>query len=83
MSKKFLHCLRIQFPPNHYEEERIAEAENKVAEYENMFSSPDFFSQHGSDSAKLQAEFENAQKELASLYSRWEELEAKAAECQK
>ena len=62
-------------------EERIAAAEEKVAEYENMFSSPDFFAQHGNDSAKLQQEFENAQKELASLYSRWEELEAKAAEC--
>ena len=62
-------------------EDRIAAAEEKVAEYENMFSSPDFFSNHGSDSAKLQQEFEEAQKELASLYSRWEELEAKAAEC--
>ena len=64
-------------------EERIAAAEEKVSEYENLFSSPDFFAQHGNDSAKLQQEFENAQKELASLYSRWEELEAKAAECQK
>ena len=62
-------------------EERIAAAEEKVSEYENMFSSPDFFSTHGSDSARLQQEFEEAQKELASLYSRWEELEAKAAEC--
>ena len=62
---------------------RIAAAEEKVSEYENLFSSPDFFAQHGNDSAKLQQEFENAQKELASLYSRWEELEAKAAECQK
>ena len=61
-------------------EERIAAAEEKVAEYESMFSSPDFFSNHGNDSAKLQQEFEEAQKELASLYSRWEELEAKAAE---
>ncbi|MBE6385674.1 MAG: ABC-F family ATP-binding cassette domain-containing protein [Lentisphaerae bacterium] len=64
-------------------EERIAAAEEKVAEYENMFSSPDFFAQHGTDSAKLQQEFENAQKELAALYSRWEELETKAAECKK
>jgi ATP-binding cassette subfamily F protein uup len=62
-------------------EERIGAAEEKVSEYENMFSSPDFFSTHGADSAKLQQEFEAAQKELASLYSRWEELEAKAAEC--
>ena len=64
-------------------EERIGAAEEKIAEYENMFASPDFFAQHGSDSAKLQQEFENAQKELAALYSRWEELEAKAAECKK
>jgi hypothetical protein len=61
-------------------EERIAAAEEKVSEYENMFSSPDFFAAHGNDSAKLQQEFEEAQKELASLYSRWEELETKAAE---
>lgn len=25
MKKEFLHCLRIQFPPNHYEDERIEE----------------------------------------------------------
>ena len=61
-------------------EQRIAAAEEKVSEYENMFSSPDFFAAHGNDSAKLQQEFEEAQKELASLYSRWEELETKAAE---
>ena len=64
-------------------EERIFAAEEKVSEYENMFSSPDFFANHGSDSAKLQGEFEKAQQELAALYARWEELEAKAAECQK
>ena len=61
-------------------EQRIAAAEEKVSEYENMFSSPDFFAAHGNDRAKLQQEFEEAQKELASLYSRWEELETKAAE---
>ena len=64
-------------------EERIFAAEEKVSEYENMFSSPDFFANHGSDSAKLQEEFEKAQQELAALYARWEELEAKAAECQR
>lgn len=62
-------------------EERIAAAEEKVAEFEALFSAPDFFAAHGSESARLQEEFEAAQKELASLYSRWEELEAKAAEC--
>lgn len=25
MRKEFLHCLRIQFPPNHHEDERIEE----------------------------------------------------------
>ena len=59
----------------------VAAAEEKVAEYEALFSSPDFFQSHGGESARLQAEFEEAQKKAASLYSRWEELEAKAAEC--
>ena len=63
-------------------EETVAAAEEKVAGYEALFSAPDFFSVHGADSARLQAEFEAAQKEVASLYARWEELEAKAAECQ-
>lgn len=33
MNKEFLHCLRIQFPPNHYEDERIAEVVSYCKEY--------------------------------------------------
>jgi len=33
MRKKFLHCLRIQFPPNHYEDERIAEVVDYCVKY--------------------------------------------------
>ena len=61
-------------------EDAVAAAEEKVAEYEALFSSPDFFQTHGGESARLQSEFEEAQKKVASLYSRWEELETKAAE---
>ena len=60
-------------------ESAIEEAEQKVAEYEALFSSPDFFSAHGADAPKLRQEFEEAQKHVACLYARWEELEKKAA----
>lgn len=33
MSKKFLHCLRIQFYPNHFEDERIAEVVDFCVKY--------------------------------------------------
>ena len=33
MRKKFLHCLRIQFYPNHYEDERIQEVVDYCVEY--------------------------------------------------
>lgn len=33
MSKKFLHCLRIQFYPNHFEDERIAEVADFCVKY--------------------------------------------------
>lgn len=32
--RKFLHCLRIQFPPHHYEDERIAEAVDFCVKYD-------------------------------------------------
>ena len=60
-------------------ESAIEEAEQKVAEYETLFSSPDFFSAHGTDAPKLRQEFEEAQKRVAGLYARWEELEKKVA----
>lgn len=33
MSKKFLHCLRIQFYPNHFEDDRIAEVVDFCVKY--------------------------------------------------
>ena len=33
MKKEFLHCLRIQFFPNHYEDERIAEVVEYCVKY--------------------------------------------------
>ncbi len=32
-NKEFLHCLRIQFPPNHYEDERIEEVVEYCVKY--------------------------------------------------
>ena len=33
MSKEFLHCLRVQFPPSHYEDSRIAEVVDFCVKY--------------------------------------------------
>jgi ATPase subunit of ABC transporter with duplicated ATPase domains len=56
-------------------EERILEAETEVEELETMFSSPDFFSKHGDQAEALHAKLDKTQKELQSMYTRWEELE--------
>ena len=57
-------------------EDAIMLAEEKVAELENIFSSPDFFSRYGSRSSELQSELESARQEVSRLYARWEELSA-------
>lgn len=57
-------------------EERILEMEAEVARIEGLFASPDFHRQHGTQTQELTAELDAAKEALASLYARWEELEA-------
>ncbi len=58
-------------------EESIAGYENRIAEIERIFSDPDFFAKHGSESAALSREREEAGAALERAYARWEELESK------
>ena len=58
-------------------EEVILEAEEEVSRIEAVFSSPDFFAEHGHRSQELQQELEKAQKRVKELYNRWEILENK------
>ncbi len=54
----------------------ILEKESGVAEREAMFLAPDFARKNGSRTSELMAELEAAKAEVATLYRRWEELEA-------
>ncbi len=57
-------------------ENTIMEAEEKVSEIENMFSSPDFHAKYGKQTAELTRQLEEAKTRVAWLYERWAELEA-------
>jgi ATP-binding cassette subfamily F protein uup len=54
----------------------ILEKESGVAEREAMFLTPDFARKNGARTSELMAELEAAKAEVATLYRRWEELEA-------
>ncbi len=56
-------------------EAAIAAAEEDVVRLEQTFASPDFYKRH-SQYAQLQSELDAAKAKVASLYARWEELEA-------
>ncbi len=58
-------------------EDNIIAAEDKVAEFEAIFSSPDFYARYGSQSTELQKQLDAARDEVARLYRRWEELSQK------
>ncbi len=58
-------------------EEKILEAEARVAEIEAIFGRPDFFSAYGPRSAELQQDLASAKETVRQLYDRWEELENK------
>ena len=58
-------------------EEAILIAEEEVNRIENIFSSPDFFSEHGHRVQELQQELEDAKNRVKNLYDRWETLENK------
>ena len=57
-------------------EETIMAAEEKVQELEAIFSSPDFHSKYGRQTTELTQKLEEAKKEVARLYERWQELES-------
>ncbi|MPM62814.1 Vitamin B12 import ATP-binding protein BtuD [bioreactor metagenome] len=61
-------------------EEAILAADERVTEIEAMFSTPDFFTRHGAQTAELQAKLDAARADSARLYARWEELETKRME---
>ena len=58
-------------------EPEIERLEGRVAEIEAVFSAPDFFATHGSESAALQNEMNALREKIDALYARWEELEQK------
>ncbi|MBQ9789381.1 MAG: ABC-F family ATP-binding cassette domain-containing protein [Lentisphaeria bacterium] len=58
-------------------EENICAVETRIAEIDELFSLPDFFSKYGSQSAELQHEADELRSKLESLYNRWDELEQK------
>jgi ATP-binding cassette subfamily F protein uup len=54
----------------------IQSAEAQVTERESQFLDPEFVRKNGARMQALLAELETAKAGVASLYSRWEELEA-------
>ena len=56
-------------------EDDILRAENEVEEIEKIFSSPDFYKIHASNTNELTVKLEEAEQKVKYLYERWEELE--------
>lgn len=56
-------------------EAAIMAAEEEVARIEGIFGSPDFYKRHA-EHEQLKADLELAKAKVASLYARWQELEA-------
>ena len=48
-----------------------------MSEIEAIFSEPDFFANHGTESAALQKELNGLRERIDALYARWDELEQK------
>ena len=57
-------------------EDDITKAEDVVEKIESLFSVPDFYAQHGEQTARLRDELASAKAEVERLYARWHELEA-------
>ena len=57
-------------------EARILAAEGNVARLEAMFAAPDFYEKYGDKWQVYEKELAAARREVARLYTRWEELEA-------
>jgi ATP-binding cassette subfamily F protein uup len=60
-------------------EDTILSTETKLLETEKLFSEPDFYAKNGHRSLELEAQCEALRGEIAALYARWEELEARQA----
>ena len=58
-------------------EPEIERLEARISEIEDIFSAPDFFANHGSESASLQNELNGLRAKTEALYTRWDELEQK------
>ncbi len=58
-------------------EPEIEKNEARVSEIEAIFSGPDFFANHGAESAALQNELNELRAKIDALYARWDELEQK------
>ncbi|MBK7629990.1 MAG: ATP-binding cassette domain-containing protein [Ignavibacteriales bacterium] len=57
-------------------EENILLAESEVETIEKIFSSPDYFEKHATNTNELNQNLETAKQKVRKLYDRWEELES-------
>ena len=57
-------------------EAAIQASEAEVGRIEDLFASPDFHRTHGPQTNALLAKLATAKGKVATLYARWEELEA-------
>ena len=57
--------------------DEIAAAEAAVSEIENIFAGADFFEKYGDKINELQKELKQRKTVVDSLYTLWDELEAK------
>ena len=60
-------------------EEEINRAESEVHRIESLFSSLDFYAEHGKETARLTQVLANAKAEVDRLYARWHDLEGRQA----
>ena len=56
-------------------EAAILNAEEEVTRIEGLFADPEFHSTHGPQAGELTKALKSAKQQVASLYTRWEELE--------
>ncbi len=61
-------------------EAHIHAIEGEIARIENLFAAPDFHRTHAGQANQLMAELESEKANLAKLFTRWEELEARKTE---
>jgi ABC transport system ATP-binding/permease protein len=57
-------------------EAQIHAVDEEIARIEALFTSPEFYRTHATQTAELKAQLDTARQRLAALYTRWEELEA-------